>query len=111
MNRRKFLAGSTAAGLSIAAAADGPPRNSIYTLYYYYMQNGTQVERTTAYLRDTVLPAARRNGLGAVGFFSPVIGERSPYILSLASWAGLAGMEASHQKFAEDKEFQKGWDA
>ncbi len=111
MNRRKFLATSTAAGLSSAAAAENSLKNSIYTLFYFYMRNGTQVERTTAYLRDTYLPAARRNGMGAMGFFSPVFGERSPYILSLASYPGFGGMEAMHFKFAEDKEFQKGWDA
>jgi hypothetical protein len=111
MNRRKFMAGSAAAGLSTAAAADTPPKNSIYTLFYFYMRNGPQVERTTAYLRDTFLPAAKRNGMGPVGFFSPVFGERAPYILSLASHPGFAAIEAMHTKFADDKEFQKGWDA
>jgi len=111
MNRRKFIAASSAAGLSTAAAADNSLRNSIYTLFYFYMRNGSQVERTTAYLRDTYLPAARRNGLGPVGFFSPVFGERAPYILSLTAYSGFGAIEATHVKFAEDKEFQKGWDA
>ena len=75
------------------------------------MRNGSQVERTTAYLRDTFLPAAKRNGMGPVGFFSPVFGERAPYILSLASYPGFAAIETMHAKFADDKEFQKGWDA
>jgi hypothetical protein len=110
VNRRKFMIASTAgAGFSVAAA-ESSLKNSVYGLFYFYMRNGTQVERTTAYLRDTFAPAARRNGLTA-GFFSPVIGERSPYILSLAAYPGWAGMEAVHFKFAEDKEFQKGWDA
>lgn len=112
MNRRKFLAASTAAGLSTAAAAENSPKNSIYTLSYYYMRNGaTQSERTTAYLRETYAPAAKRHGVTPVGFFSPVFGERSPYILALATYPSLAEMETARQKFADDKEFQKGWDA
>jgi hypothetical protein len=111
MNRRKFLAASSAAGLTTAAAAETPLKNSVYVLYYFYMRNGTQVERTTAYLRDTYAPAAKRTGMTAVGFFSPVVGERSPYILSLAVYPSFAAIETMHQKFADDKEFQKGWDA
>jgi hypothetical protein len=109
MNRRAFVTTSAAAGLS-AAAAENSLKNSVYGLFYFYMRNGTQVERTTAYLRDTFAPAAKRAGITA-GFFSPVVGDRAPYILSLAAYPGWAGMEAVHVKFAEDKEFQKGWDA
>jgi hypothetical protein len=111
MNRRKFLAASSAAGLTTAAAAENPLKNSVYSLSYFYMRNGSQVERTTAYLRDTYAPAAKRNGLTAVGFFSPVVGERAPYILSLAVYPSFAAIETVHQKFADDKDFQKGWDA
>jgi hypothetical protein len=49
--------------------------------------------------------------VGTVGFFSPLVGEHSPYILSLASYAGWAAIDTAHAKFGEDKEFQKGWDA
>lgn len=112
MNRRKFMTASTGAGLAAsAAAAENQLKNSVYALYHFYMRNGTQVNRTTAYLRDTFLPAAKRNGLGVGGFFSPVIGDHSPYILSLVAYPGFAGIEPVHFKFAEDKEFQKGWDA
>src|SRR3954447_12599960 len=112
MNRRKFFAASTAAGLSTAAAAENSPKNSIYTLYYYYMRNGAnQVERTTAYLRDVFAPAAKRHGITPVGFCSPVVGERSPYILSLATYPSFAAFETVREKFGADEEFRKGWDA
>jgi hypothetical protein len=112
MNRRKFLAGSTAAGLSTAAAAESAPKSSLYTLYYYYMNNtGNQVQRTTAYLRDTFAPAAKRHGIAPVGFFSPVYGERSPFILSIATYPSFAAFETVREKFAADEEFRKGWDA
>jgi hypothetical protein len=112
MNRRKFLAASSAAGLSTAAAAESSPKNSIYTLYYYYMNNtGNQVQRTTAYLRDTFAPAAKRHGIGPVGFFSPMFAERGPYILSIATYPSFAAFETVREKFAADEEFRKGWDA
>jgi len=49
--------------------------------------------------------------VGPVGFFSPVIGERSPYILSLATYPSFASIETIHAAFAADQEFSKGWDA
>ena len=93
MNRRKFLASSSAAGLT-AAAAENAPKNMFYSLYHFYMRSGPQVERTTTYLRDAFLPAAKRNGMGPVGFFSPVVGERSPYILSLVCYPSFASIDA-----------------
>jgi NIPSNAP len=110
MNRRTFVTATSAAGLS-AAAAENSLKNSVYLLFYYYMRNGTQVERTTAYLRDTYAPAAKRNGTGPVGFFGPVFGDRAPFILSLASYPSWSAIETGHAKFAADEEFQKGWDA
>jgi hypothetical protein len=103
------MTASTAAGLS-AAAAENSLNNSIYSLFYFYMRNGKEVERTTAYLRDVYAPAAKRHGITA-GFFSPVVGDRSPYILSLAVYPSWSGMEKMHFEFADDKDFQKGWDA
>jgi hypothetical protein len=111
MNRRKFVSAAAAAGLTTAAAADNPTKPSLYELRFFYMRNGSQVDRTTAYLRDVWLPAAKRAGIGPVGFFSPVIGERSPFILALASYPGVAALESAHDRFAADREFQKGADA
>jgi hypothetical protein len=111
MKRRQFVSSAAAAGLASAAAAAEPGKNSIYHLVYYYMRSGSQVERTTQYLSNVYLPAVRRAGVGPMGFFSPVVGERSPFILSLVSYASLASMETVRSKLADDKEFEKGWDA
>jgi hypothetical protein len=111
MDRRKFISVSAAAGLTTAAAAENSAKNSIYSLSYYFMKNGTQVERTTGYLRDTFAPAAKRAGIPTVGFFSPVVGERSPYIMALAVYPSFGAIEGIQQKLADDKDFQKGWDA
>ena len=109
MKRRQFVATTAAASLAAAAPAD-PPKNSIYQLTYYYMRSGTQVERTTRYLSEVYLPAAKRNGIGPVGFFSPVVGERSPFILSLASYPSAAAADTARARFVEDKEFAKASD-
>jgi hypothetical protein len=109
MKRREFVSATAAAGMAMAAPAD-PPKNAYFHLLYFYMRSGSQVDRTTAYLRDTFLPAAKRAGIGPLGFFSPVIGERSPYIFSLASYPAWGAIETVYDRLAADKDFQKGWD-
>ena len=109
MQRRRFLT-TTTAGLAAAAPAD-PPKNSLFHLVWFYMRTGPQVQRTTEYLNSVFLPAARRAGVGPAGFFSPVIGERSPYILSLVTYPSFASIQTIHAHFADDQEFAKGWDA
>jgi NIPSNAP len=56
------------------------------------------------------LPASKRHGVQPAGFFNAVIAERSPFVLALASYPSLGAMETALAQFAEDKEFQKGWD-
>ena len=114
MKRRTFLSASAAVGLYTGTrsgeAAGDSPRNAFYGLLHFYMRSGNQVDRTTQYLKNVYLPAARRAGLGPVGFFSPIVGERSPFILSMASYPSWASIETFNFKFADDKEFQKGYD-
>ncbi|MBZ5619969.1 MAG: NIPSNAP family protein [Acidobacteriia bacterium] len=110
MKRRQFVSAAAAAGMVRAAPAP-TPGNALFHLLYFYMRTGTQVDRTTDYLNAVFLPAARRAGLGPLGFFSPVIAERSPFILSLATYPSFASMETIHNKFSDDKEFEKGWDS
>src|ERR1044072_8271708 len=107
MNRRSFLATSSLAPLARAAEPESP-RNAFYHLLYFYMRNGSQVDRTSQYLEKVWMPAAQRAGIGPVGFFSPVLGERAPFILSLASYPSFAAIETSHNKIAADRDFQKG---
>ncbi len=109
MKRRQFVTAAAASCLAAAAPAD-PPKNQLFHLVYFYLRTGSQVERTSQYLNTVFLPAAKRNGVGPLGFFSPVIGERSPFILSLATYPSFASIETIHGRFADDKEFAKGWD-
>jgi hypothetical protein len=109
MKRRNFVA-AAAAGLAGAAMAEETAKSQYFALSYYYMRSGPQVDRTTKYLSDAYLPAAGRAGVKISGFFSPVIGERSPFILSLAVYSSASAIETASMHLAEDKEFQKGWD-
>ena len=66
MHRRTFLATSSLAPLARAAETE-QPKNAFYHLVYYYMRNGSQVDRTTQYLQKVWMPAAQRAGIGPVG--------------------------------------------
>jgi len=109
MQRRDFVA-AAAAGLAGTAMAEESAKSQYFALRYYYMRSGAQVDRTTQYLSGAYLPAARRAGVKTSGFFGPVIGERSPFILSLSVYASMPAMETANLHLAGDKEFQKGWE-
>jgi len=110
MKRRNFLTASAAAGMAAAASADAPTR-AWYQLTCYYMRSGTQGNRTSDYLRDIWLPAAKRAGAGPVGIFNAVIAEHSPFALVLASYPSLAAFETAQDRMAADVEYRKGADA
>lgn len=98
-----------AAGASLLSSASAADRkNQFFQLEYFYMRNGTQPERANDFFANYFLPAAKRIGLGPLGFFSPVIGERSPYILLLASHPTLDSFGTMFSRLSEDAEFQKG---
>ncbi len=100
---------AAAAGAS-AGAAQAASRQAIFELRYIRMRNGTQGQRTSEFLAKDYLPALRRAEAGPCGFFGAVIGEQSPFVLSLVSYPSLAAMEVSMDKMASDAEFQKGFD-
>jgi NIPSNAP len=113
MRRRNFVTAASAA-LSVAAsdaAAQTAARNQYFLLRCYYMRSGAQVDRTTKFLGSAYLPAAKRAGAKTLGFFSPVIGERSPFILALAVYPSISALETSEAHMAADKDFQTAADA
>lgn len=107
--RRDFVAASAMAGLA-GAAQPVTPKDAYFHFLYYYMRNGPQVQRTTAYLSNAFLPAAQRAGAGPIGLFSPVIGDGSPNILALVTYPSFAAIETVQNRLLEDKDFQKGWE-
>ncbi|MFN7993189.1 MAG: NIPSNAP family protein [Bryobacteraceae bacterium] len=112
MNRRRFLASTASAGVAAVPAAAAPfaPGNVYIELRYIRMRNGTQTQRTSDYLSKYFLPAAQRLGLGPMGFFSPMIGDESPCILSLTSFPSVDAFASRMDRMMSDKEFQRGFE-
>ena len=86
------------------------PASAIIELRYFRMRSGTQVTRTTEYLRRGWLPAAQRAGAGPVGLFNSVVAPESPFVLSLTSFPSLAAIGDLARKLEADKEFQTALD-
>lgn len=114
MTRRKFagLAAAGAPALSQAARAQTKP-TSVFELRYLKLRNGhdQQRQRTTDFLKNTVMPALKRSGVGPLGYFTPVIGPEMPYILMVSSYPSLAAMETAQTKITGDKEYSAGLEA
>jgi hypothetical protein len=105
MNRRNLITGAAALGVPSPGATT---KNAIYELRYFRMRNGTQIQRTSDFLSKYYMPAAQRLGIGPLGFFNALIGEQSPFVLSLTSYPSISAMETAMDKMAADREFQKG---
>lgn len=108
MKRRNFLGAASSAGLAAAAQPPDLARRSVFELRYIYMRIGSQVQRTSDFLSKYFVPAAQRAGMGPMGFFSPIVGEQSPYILALTSYPSLGQLEAVIGKLESDKEYIAG---
>lgn len=94
----------------LAAAAQ---KNQVLELRYYYLRNShdNQVQRTSDFLGKAHLPALQRAGAIAAGCFASVIAEQSPFLVTVASYASLAAMEAAMEKLSADGEYGKAADA
>jgi hypothetical protein len=108
MNRRNFLSATAAGGVALHGAPV-TSRNNIFELRYYRLKNSNanQMQRTSDFLSNGLLPAARRAGAGPMGFFAGVIAVHSPFILTLASFPSLAAIERAAEKLEADKEFEE----
>lgn len=111
MHRRNFVMSAAAAGTAGGLSAASPAKNAILEMRYYRLRTGFQAQRTQEFLSKDFMPAAQRAGIGPMGFFSPVIGEGSPFILCVLSYPSLAGMESAQEKLASDKEYAAAVDA
>lgn len=109
INRRHFVGAAASAGLA-AVPASAAQQNAFYELRYYHMRTGSQMQRTSEFLGKHFVPAAERLGIGPMGFFGAVIGEGSPFILSLTSYPSAAAFAGSMERLESDKEFQRAFD-
>ncbi|HZT29318.1 MAG TPA: NIPSNAP family protein [Bryobacteraceae bacterium] len=108
MHRRTFLTTVASAGLATPPAAAGP--NALLELRYIWMRTGSQVTRTTEFLEKYLEPAARRQGLGPLGFFNAVIAAESPFVLTLTSYPSFEAFGQARDRMHADPEFRKGFE-
>ncbi len=112
MNRRTFALTSAGAAAFLPAAATS--KKGIFQLGFFRLRNSAdgQMSRVSDYLKNTVLPALQRNGIGPVGFFRNLMGGgEGPFVMGLTAFPSLAGIDAAQEKLAADKEFLKGLEA
>ncbi len=112
MDRRNFLAGSSAAGLAAASASAAQHEtddNQIYELRCYWMRNSKtdQYGRLTAFLEAEHLPMTKRTGIEAQGYFRVTLGEHTPRVFTLSAFDSLADMGEKLRARAADKQWMQ----
>lgn len=121
MERRAFLAASTAAAVSgspalvasastepVAQAPGGGRAPLLYELRRYHMHNGTMASRLGAYARDVLVPAFNRVGVAPVGLFNVALGGESPTLHVLIPHADAASVATLDERLGTDAEYRKG---
>ncbi|MCY4189421.1 MAG: NIPSNAP family protein [Bryobacterales bacterium] len=109
MDRRNFLATSSAAGLaseSAAAAGKMDGENQIFELRCYKLRysKSDQYGRLTEFLEAEHLPMTERLGL-VQGYFRVTLGEFTPRVYTLAAYDSLADMGEKLAAKRADKEW------
>lgn len=104
MNRRSLvLSGLAASAVSMSGLAQAAPAaRAWFELRFFHLRNDFERPRLDAILKDVYLPASRRLGFGPVGFFNVTVGPSMPTLVSLTSYASLAGMEKALDQLAAD---------
>jgi hypothetical protein len=118
MERRTFLAASTAAALAtpgVAAATAAAPLAQapaggaaplVYELRRYRLHTGTMATRLGAYVKDALVPALGRMGIGPVGVFNVAVGE-GPTLHVLIPHADSASALTLVDRLSSDAEYLK----
>lgn len=116
MNRRTFLAASSAA---TAAAATLSPANSataaenaagpreLYELRRYHLRRGPRQKVFEDYVKDAWLPAMGRLGIGPIGIFHVMLGPESPSMYKLIPYKSAEEFISTPGKLRDDAEYKK----
>jgi hypothetical protein len=114
MNRRHFLSATavttatvTAAIHSRAADAESAGTREYYELRRYHLRRGPRQRGFSDYLRQALLPALKRAGLGPIGAFQIAIGPESPSIYLLIPFRDLQQFAALPEKLRNDAEYRE----
>lgn len=111
MDRRNFLATSSAAGLaagSAAAADKADGENQIFEIRCYKLRysKSDQFGRLTEFLEQEHLPMTKRVGL-VQGYFRVTLGEFTPRVYTLSAYDSLADMGEKLAAKRADKDWSK----
>ncbi len=108
MDRRGFIAASSAAGATAAAAETDAGGNQIYELRCYRLRysKSDQFGRLTGFLQAEHLPMARRVGM-VQGYFRVTLGEFSPRLYTLAVFDSFADMGRKLAAKADDRAWSR----
>ena len=117
MERRAFLAASSAAALAQAeslagatgAAGQSSPGGSplLLELRRYRLRNGPMAARFSGYAKDALVPALGRAGIAPVGAWTVSFGPQSPTLHLLIPHASAESLATLESRLAGDAEYQK----
>jgi hypothetical protein len=114
MERRSFLAASTAAVLSRpgtveasgGSSGQASPAPRILELRRYRLRNGVLASRFAAYAKDALVPALDRAGLGPIGAWNVAMGSDSPTVHLLICHPDAASVVTLDERLVADGEYR-----
>lgn len=117
MERRTFIAASTAAALTTpgtfagaagsTAAEPAAGRALLFELRRYRLHTGTMANRFNAYVKDALLPALGRAGISPVGAFNVQMGADSPTLYLLLPHASADSVATLGDRVDADAAYRK----
>jgi hypothetical protein len=115
MERRTFIGTSAAAALSPAGRANGttaetepgPSRPLLFELRRYRVRTGVMASRFNGYVKEALLPALGRAGVGPVGVFNVSLGADSPTLHVLVPHANGESVATLGDRLDGDAEYRK----
>src|ERR1700683_2649581 len=116
MERRVFLGSSLAAALAVTnpaaylQGAQGQTESNgreFYELRRYYLSNGPQTKLCEVFLRDALVPALNRLGIGPVGVFSLTIGPETPSLYVLMPCLSAERLLMVESSLAQDDGYRR----
>lgn len=110
MTRRSFF--PAGAGLLAANARAAGPKTHYLELGWFRFRNSpaNQFRRAQEFLGKHYLPAARRAGMGALGFFTGVVAPDGPFVLMVLDFPTWAAIAEYYDKLSADKDLMAAYD-
>jgi hypothetical protein len=88
-------------------AMKGDSGREYYQLRCYQLRSGPQVKLVNGYFEQAFIPAANRLGIGPVGVFDVVVGDRNPALYVLLPLTSLETLVHIDARLAADAEYAK----